>query len=200
MITQQMEKLNEYIDSIALIINYWMPGFIAILILCALTGHKLTETRNTTLVAVVISVIVKTGIVDHLSFLSSNDASLAATCVICILGSIIICLCYRCNKINSIISRVFIKSMHNNMWEDLIDFKNGTALALKLNDGCELIGGYELVEENGEKSWLVLDAYEMCDEDGNVLFDYMSYGKESRMAIRVSDIKTIQTIVNMEAE
>ena len=185
-----MEEILKAINNVALILNYWLPGYLFILVFRLIVGNKFNDNIN--IIAVVISTILKTGIVDRIN-ISNNDFALAVTCLICICCAILVGLFYRIPGINDTFGKVFYKSFHDNIWEDVIDFERGTALVLTMYDGSILIGGFEMIEENGNDSWIALDAYRLRDSNNELVFQYDDLNQNSRIMVRVSDIKYIRT-------
>lgn len=167
-----MNEIQGTIANILYIANFWLPGYLFLLIFGKLTGTVQMSVGNVNrhVISVVISLIIR---LIALPFYRT-DAYLyeqpyyvcAVFCVIGIILALVASAIYRCNGVNRWLSNHFAKSMRQNIWEDAIDFKNGTMLDIELRNGDKIYGGFHTVEESGDSSWLALDRYIVYSEKG----------------------------------
>lgn len=81
------------------------------------------------------------------------------------------------------------KSLHDNIWDDVIDYKNGTTVRAICND-VEYVGYLEYHEEKGNDSWMVLRDYIIYEDEE--YRDAADFEYPSRIAIKMGDIKRLE--------
>lgn len=89
------------------------------------------------------------------------------------------------------------KSLHDDIWQDVIDYKNGTTLRMFIGDNIYtgILVGHE---EKGSESWFVLEDYIVESSDG-------TYNSENikiphRIAINMKNIDRIELFYGNKTE
>lgn len=91
--------------------------------------------------------------------------------------------------INRILLRINNKSIHDDIWQDIIDYKNGTTLRLTCSDTIyigELVGH----EEKGNDSWFVMKDFIVNGK--NEEYDSKDMDCYSRIAINLKNVDRIE--------
>ena len=193
-----MENLIQTIENVSLILDYWLPGSIFLYTFYRLTGRKIDDIIAKNIVAVVISTCVKVALsmFDIFNIAKTSipfEAVTACSCIISVIIAMLFVLLYRAKWFNRLVSRIFAKSVHDNIWEDVVDYANGTTtIRATLKNGNVVIGGVNAVEENGSDSWIVLDYYSVFDNDHNELATFGDADVPSVMMVKASDILIAQ--------
>lgn len=81
------------------------------------------------------------------------------------------------------------KSLHNDIWQDIIDYKNGTSLRV-IYDDATYIGVLAGHEEKGMDSWFVLENY-IVEENGK-LYETENIGIKTRVVLNLKNAKRIE--------
>lgn len=154
--------------------QYFIPGFVSVYIFCVLTSQHCS-----------IKIMCCAGFIVSYIYLSVfaivspyfiNDV-LVQSGIITLAGAVI-SLCF--SKIY--ISRLFKKFMvkffnktpNNDIWRDVLDFKNGSNLKVYLKEqNYYVIGHYKAHEEKGNDSWIALSGFCKIDKYTN-----QNYGNE----------------------
>jgi len=91
---------------------------------------------------------------------------------------------------------LFHKTPNEDIWRDILDFKNGSNLKIYLkNENYYVIGHHKNIEEKGEESWITLSGFAKFDKKTNE--NYMnepSYINDESVIymIRLIDIEHIE--------
>ncbi len=81
------------------------------------------------------------------------------------------------------------KSTHDDIWQDIIDYKNGTTLRFICNDAI-YTGILIEHEEKGNDSWFILENY-IVEED-NTYYKSDEIGNNCRIAINLKNVKRVE--------
>lgn len=90
---------------------------------------------------------------------------------------------------NNLLLKINHKSLHEDIWRDIIDYKNGTTLRFICCDGIYtgvLVGH----EEKGNDSWFVLEDYIVDEENSEYSSEDVNY--ETRLAINLKNVKRVE--------
>ena len=107
--------------------------------------------------------------------------------------SFVLSLCFvyvsEIKTINGISLLVNHKSLHDDIWNDVIDYKNGTTLRIVCNDATYtgILAGHE---EKGLDSWFILSDY-IIEENGSIQ-TAEDISHPSRLAINLKNVKRIE--------
>lgn len=112
---------------------------------------------------------------------------LAFLCLIAVLAAIICGAICKTDKVNNLISKHTIRTLRNNIWDDVIDFKNGCNVVIRMNDGTSYEGSADLISD--DSSWLTLTQYTAYGQDDAVQYKYNNCNEQSLVMIRIDDIK-----------
>ncbi len=100
-------------------------------------------------------------------------------------------------SVNRFLSRINHKSIHNDIWQDVIDYKNGTTLRL-ICDNAIYIGVLFIHEEKGNESWFILEDYII--EENNVEYKAEDYPYPTRLAVNLKDVKRVELFYAKETD
>lgn len=103
--------------------------------------------------------------------------------------SIILALISECKFVNILVMKINYKSIHNDIWQDTIDYKNGTTLKMTCNNGV-YTGVLVAHEENGNNSWFILEDYTVTEN--NEEYESKNIPYKCSLAINLKDVKRIE--------
>jgi hypothetical protein len=84
------------------------------------------------------------------------------------------------------------KSIHDNVWQDIIDFNRGTSLRIICDKENIIYGGIlDCYEEKGLDSWFVLKDYVIEYKDGKTV-DSRNILQESRISVNLKTVDRIE--------
>lgn len=188
-----MEETIQTINNIITVVNFWLPGYVFIIIFKKLASLNTCNSAHMHVFAVVISLVIRwvLHIFSPTRFEILSTQSYYTCAIYCITGILMALLCawfYRRKFINHLFSSLFSKSLYDSIWENIIDLDYGTALYIKLNNGNFVFGTLNTIEEKGNDSWLALDHYRMVDGLLKDICCYRGRNGEPLLMIRVADI------------
>lgn len=191
-----VENLIQIINNAPEILAYFVPGFIFFYIVGAMTNVKCERDVVTFIFSVTMSVITQFLFsFAHKFVLTSVLFSQGAKFFLYILLNIFLSfgfsLLYRSKHFSKIFAKAFIKSFYPTVWENCIDFKNGSMVYIETTSGEFVEGLFYMIEEKGKDSWIALDNYKVPNNDlpFNVKEKF-----NARLLLKVSDIKYIQVV------
>lgn len=91
--------------------------------------------------------------------------------------------------INRMLLNINHKSIHDDIWQDVIDYKKGTTLRIVCDD-VVYIGVLLIHEEKGNESWFVLDDYII--EENNKEYRAEDNEYPTKLAIKINDVKRVE--------
>lgn len=100
-------------------------------------------------------------------------------------------------SVNRLLSYINHKSIHNDIWQDVIDYKNGTTLRL-ICDNAIYTGVLLIHEEKGNESWFILEDY-IVEED-NTEYKAGDNPYPTRLAVNLKDVKRIELFYAKEID
>ena len=99
-------------------------------------------------------------------------------------------------KISKILVTLFYKSINDDIWRDVFDFKNGSNLKIYIRDeDYYVIGNLNTYEEKGDSSWFAVSGFAKYDKKTNKEYNNEKgfVGDQSTLyVIRLSDIEHIK--------
>lgn len=174
------------------IFEYFIPGFIFICVFQYFTSRKFGS--YIVMGSVAISYLLK-AICSWLHTIIFIDVSFGwnkRAIILCVLAFILSIICVVVSElkiINKISLKINNKSLHDDVWNDVIDYKNGTTLRLVCED-CTYQGVLVEHEEKGNDSWFVLKDY-IVDED-NTIYKAKEMGFPCRIVVNLKDVKRVE--------
>nr|WP_270248898.1 hypothetical protein [Coprococcus catus] len=110
-------------------------------------------------------------------------------CIIAVILAILFTKLSETNVFNKLFLKVNNKSIHSDIWDDIVDHKNGTTMQIT----CENVvytGRLHFYEQKGEDSWFSLTDYTI--EENGKTFESDSMGVPAVIVVRLSDAKRIE--------
>lgn len=99
-------------------------------------------------------------------------------------------------KFSDITVKLFNKTMNDDIWSDILDFKSGSNLKIYLkNEPYYIIGHHKNHEEKGNESWLAVSAFAKFDKNTNIYYNNEpSFENDENViyTVRFSDIEHIE--------
>lgn len=194
-----MQETLIAINNVSLLVECFAPGYIFLSIIKYITGMKTDQQLYEILLAVIGSFIIRSSLIFAHGFIFtsyefSDGVSLFFLCLAACVAALAVSACYRSRWLSNAFSKVFVKTFHANIWEDMVDYKGGTTAKLRMKDGTMILGGILEVEEKGDDSWLALDSFSFPDGSTNESSKNYeeNFGLESALMVRVSDIESVQ--------
>lgn len=199
-VVRKIEGFEDIINSIPLILQYIIPGYLAIAVFGFALSKKI-DTKNILFFSCVISYAL-------LSFVSLlrikwlqqiPDTAVMNSALSIIIGFIFVCFVAILSQrrwFRKITVKLFHKTLNNDIWRDILDLENGSNLKVYLKEQeYYIIGHHKNHEENGNDSWLALSAFAKFDKMTNELYkNEASYldRKDIIITVRFSDIEHIE--------
>lgn len=180
--------------------EYFIPGFIFITIFQLLTSRKVSTYQI--ILSVVISYILKAVCsIGHNFILQDTiftwDKRVIILSLLAILLSVFLVVITELKSVNRFLSHINHKSIHNDIWQDVIDYKNGTTLRLICNDAI-YTGVLLIHEEKGNESWFILEDY-IVEESINE-YKAEDYPYPTRLAVNLKDVKRVELFYAKEID
>lgn len=122
---------------------------------------------------------------DNISQIFQNELFLLFA--LSLLFATIVGLILRASKTNSIISKITHKTLIGNIWDEVVDCKNGCSIILTLNDGDSYIG--QLYSISNDYLWIVLTSYIHYDSSSKIDYNYDDNSDESILMLKTENIK-----------
>lgn len=175
-----------------MILEYFIPGFIYIIVFNFFTSRRSPE--NLLVGSVVISYVLKAiGSVLHGRILSTIIIEWNTSVIILSSAALILSLVSVILSENKLINRILLKinhkSIHNDIWHDVLDYKNGTTLRV-VCDNAIYTGILVCHEEKETDSWFVLKEY-IIEENGE-LINLEGDEANPKLAVNLKDVKRIE--------
>ena len=185
-------NINDVINLLPTIFEYFVPGFIFLSAFYYLTSRKLPS--NILIGSIAISYILKAAF----SVVFKSHTWNVRAVILCTTALILSIICIKFtenSKFNKYFRMINNKSTHDDIFSDVIDYKNGTTLRIICNDYV-YTGKLLFHEEIGKDSWIALADYiiESKADKNDITSTDVSY--PSVIMLKVSDIKYIQLYYN----
>ena len=192
-----MNDILQIIGNVFTIVNFWLPGYIFLLTFQKLVLGKSSATVQSNIFAVVLSLLIRLCCSVFPALRGSLEAVqpysvCALYCLVGLLLALLLSLGYRSKRLGDAFASLFIKSLHDDMWADIIDFRRGTMLHVVLKNGNRVFGGFHAIEEKGNDSWITLDSYYVEDKDGKELARADKRGSGALFVFRANDIERFE--------
>lgn len=194
-----IEHLNEIIDNIPNILQYFVPGVIFIMIIRSLSFKRFAE--NYTIVFSCVISYLFVSLIGMINELKIKSESLKEPIVIsgiavliAILLAFFLSIIFNSKCFKDFTLKYFHKTLYDDIWQDVFDFKNGTNLKVYIKDKeYYIMGHYRFSEEKGEESWMALSAHTYRNKETNEIIG-LDYSKNEKVlvTIRIYDIEHIE--------
>lgn len=183
-------------DQLPYILEYFIPGYIFIKTFQILTSRK--PPKDQLVLSIVFSYIIK-GIcsVGHQYFFTDIvfpwGCRVAVLLFLALILSLITVVISELKFVNEIIIKINHKSIHNDIWQDVIDYNNGATMRF-IYDDVMYIGVLDLHEEKGNDSWFILDDYTIEENNGDTRCsrDMMAKGVNTKLAVNLNGVKRVE--------
>lgn len=172
--------------------EYFIPGYIYLTVFQILTSRK-TSTYQVVW-SVIVSYILKAMCsIGHKYIMVERpfswDERVIILLAIAITLSVITVIITEFKPINRMLLNINHKSIHDDIWQDVIDYKKGTTLRIVCDD-VVYIGVLLIHEEKGNESWFVLDDYII--EENNKEYRAEDNEYPTKLAIKINDVKRVE--------
>ena len=194
-----MNKISEIkfiYENLSLIIEFFVPGLIFVTSFQFFTSKKIS--KYNVLYSIGISYILKAifSILHKSIFIYKNfqwSERAIILCIVAFLLSIVFVIASETNIVKKILTKINHKAVHDDIWLDVIDYKNGTTLKIDTNNGS-YIGVLFAHEEKGTDSWFILEDYHI--EEDEYEYNGSDLNKNAKIAINLKDVKHIEIFTN----
>lgn len=166
-----VDELTKLLNNIPLLLQYFVPGIWCIILLKFTTGKKIKDTYVLALSCVIsylllsFSEIIRSCV--DFSFLSDNVYCLSAISII--LGTVIvigISILLNFSWFRHITLFLFHKTHNESIWDDVLDYKNGSNLKILLKDkDYYVVGQYNYHETD---KWMCVGGFGIFDAETNL--------------------------------
>lgn len=186
-----IDNIQEILLEVPYILEYFIPGFIFIRTFQIFTSRKSSDYQLILSVAIsyVLKAICAIGhdyICKDISFPWSRRVIILTG--LALLLSIIFVILSEVKYINKMFMRINFKSMHDDIWQDVIDYKNGTTLRFICED-VVYIGRLVEHEEKGNDSWFILKDYII---EGDTDYSAKDIPYPTKIAVSLKDVKRVE--------
>lgn len=175
-----------------IILEYFVPGFIFVSIFQYFTSRN--SSNHNIIISVITGCILKALMaLSHVYILKNKSFSWSERVIILVIFAIILAIILaiisECKFVNTLFMKINYKSIHNDIWQDTIDYENGTTLKMTCND-VVYTGILVAHEENGNDSWFVLEEYMVEEDDGKYNSNDIPY--KCRLAINLKTVNRLE--------
>lgn len=174
-----IQEINLVIENIPIILQYFIPGFLCLIVFKAITGVNISNTY-TVIFSCVFSYILLS--ISELIFiwikcLEPFETNIYVRSIISIviglILSVIFGVCYHTKKLGKIMKSISGKTQYRKMWRDVIDLENGSNLKIYVkNDNYYVYGHFRNVEEYEDDPYIAVFGYGKYDKVTNELLEY----------------------------
>lgn len=174
------------------ILEYFIPGFLFVSFFQYFTSKK--ETTYKIIGSIVISYVLKaicSVVHQHLLpqriFIWSERVVILS--LFALIASLLCVLITELKLINKVFLKINCKSIHDDIWQDVIDYRNGTTMRI-VCDNAIYTGVLVGHEEKGSDSWFIFDDYIV--EENDVTYTSEDMKIKSRLAINFKNVKRVE--------
>ncbi len=132
-------------------------------------------------------------------FANVSDTAIVNSCISIFLGAIFaiaVALIFSTNWFSKLTVSMFQKTIHEHIWDDVFDMKNGSNLKVFLKDSNYFVYGHYFSHDEAE-TWIAIAAFAKYDKNTEKLLDGASSysdNKDAICVIRFSDIEHIEVL------
>lgn len=198
----ESELIKWIFDNIPLLLQYFVPGYVSLIIFTYFTSKK-TQNNSSYVMGCVLSYV----LLSFVSLIRTNttilcnipDSPIGNSAIAIILGicfSVLGTLVFSSKFFSRLVVCLFHKTQNDDIWHDVLDLKNGSNLKIYLrNKDYYVIGHHKNHEENGNDSWIAVSAFGKFDVETNQLLkNEPSYldNPDVIFTVRLSDVEHIE--------
>lgn len=132
-----------------------MPGFIFIKTIDWLNKQKSHNTTVLILLSCAWGYILNSLIFPVLTHYCSKQISIILCFVICLILGLLVGKCRTSKFINNVFGFLFSKTL-NNFYEDVLDFKKGSNIIAHMNNGKQIYGQVQFLDDTENPKWIYL--------------------------------------------
>lgn len=188
----------ELIDHIPSLLQYVVPGFVFLTILFVHNGWSISDSAKSVW-SVVISYVLYVILTIVNNWLPAtctmNTVELFGVQFLCaILVAIGCSALIQARWFQTFVRRHWKKSIHPNVWDDMIDYDLGNTLVFTMKEqGVTYAGTFEAIEEKGLESWVVLRDYVLVDPATNTYAEsIIQQHHPARLMINLRDVLSVE--------
>lgn len=183
--------LKEILSIIPEILQYFIPGYIFLIILISIISKKIENVTVKFIWSCVISYAI-IAINNAVFNITDIWLDVLITIGMAIFLGILFAKLYLWKTFHKLIFKFFNKSPHDSIWRTLLDLKNGSNLIVFLkNSSHYIIGQYDCHEEKDD-GWFCLTCYARIDiKTGNFLCNYTT-DESCSIVFNIRDVESIQ--------
>lgn len=175
-----------------LLLEYFVPGFIFMKVFNFLISKK--SGSNLVLGSVVISYLMKAVSSSSHRFVFSKsvfswDERVVILSVFAVVLSVICVAIFESKSARNLSLNINNKTLHDDIWNDIINYKDGTSLRVVCDDSV-YTGILVCHEEKGTDSWFVIKDYIV--EEPNRKYTSKKFTFKARLAINMKNVKRVE--------
>lgn len=182
------------ISNFSLVLQYFIPGYISILLFLFITGKRV-DRGHTLILSCTLSYI---WVILLNALIKTNQTFTVQA--ISIIGSIIFGIgfakVYQSKRFKKLLVTRFHKTQHDYIWQDVIDFENGSVLKIYFtNRDYYLIGSYRISENRVENPWMAVSGYAKMDKNNDDIIDDKWLNNDNKYVVfPLKDVEYIEVI------
>lgn len=180
------------INNIPILLIYFIPGYWFLVIFRFLCNKKWDKS-----IILLMSCVISYIVLSLITLFYSNDNILIISAISIIVNTVVAILSsftYKSQIFNSILIKVFHKTVHDDIWHDVFDFENGSNLKVYFKDKeYYVIGAYRISEDKGNDSWFAISGYGKYNKETNEpIEDDFINDNSVIMTFKLSDVEHIE--------
>ena len=184
-----IEELLLLLQNIPLVLQYFLPGYFAVMIFAFFNSKKI-EWKTALILSCLFSYLSIS--ITSLFYQTKNALVLSGISFILLtVLSVVFSTIYSSKWFKSILVALFHKTPHDDIWHDVLDLKNGSNLKIYFkNKETGLIGHHVVHEENKDDPWFAVSAPIKFDiNTENVLEEK---DEKVKTVFRLNDVEKIE--------
>lgn len=130
----------------------------------------------------------------HNSYIENAIIISGLSTILSSLLSLVFCKFYCSTIFKKLLVKHYYRTPNDDIWSDILDFKNGSNLKVFLRSkDYYIIGHYKFHEENGKDSWMALSAFGKVDKETNNLLspNYLDR-KDIMITFPLADVEHVE--------
>ena len=172
--------------------EYFIPGFVFVCVFQYFTSRKFGS--YIAMGSVAISYFLKAicSWLHTIIFVNIDFGWNKRAIILCVLAFVLSIICVIISEIkiiNELSLKINNKSIHDDIWNDVIDYRNGTTLRFVCED-CVYQGILVEHEEKGADSWFVLEDYIV--EENDTIYKAKEMGMPCKIMVNLKDAKRVE--------
>lgn len=173
-----IQEINLIIENISVILQYFIPGFLCLIIFKGITGMNMSNTYTAifscvfSYILLSISELIFIWIKSLTSFKTNIYIRSSVSIIIGLILSVIFGICYHTKRLSKIMKFISGKTQYRKIWRDVIDLDNGSNLKIYVKDDDYYVyGHFRNVEEHEDDPYIAVFGYGKFDKVTNKLLD-----------------------------